>query len=95
MECAASIIITTYNHPDALRLVLLALTAQTVCNFEVIVADDGSNVDTRLMLENLQITLDYPLHHIWQTDDGFRAATIRNKAVAVSKGEYLIFLDGD
>jgi len=95
MECTTSIIVSTYNRPDALRLVLLALEEQNNRDFEVIIADDGSTTDTRLMIESLRPRLDYPLYHIWQADDGFRAAAARNKAVVVSQGKYLIFLDGD
>jgi len=75
--------------------VLRALNVQSYKNFEVIVADDGSGQQTREAIETLQETLNYPLIHTWQEDDGFRAAEARNRAVAVSKGEYLVFLDGD
>lgn len=90
-----SVIITTYNRPDALRLVLLALTQQTLLPNEVIVADDGSKDETRLLIEQLQSQLNYSLKHVWQKDEGFQAAKIRNKAVLCSKNNYLIFLDGD
>lgn len=90
-----SVIITTYNRPDALRLVLLALTQQTLLPNEVIVADDGSKDETRLLIEQLQNQLNYSLKHVWQKDEGFQAAKIRNKAVLCSKNNYLIFLDGD
>ena len=33
--------------------------------------------------------------HAWHDDKGFRAAKIRNEAVKLSSGEYLIFVDGD
>lgn len=88
-----SIIITTYNRPDALALVLEGLCAQQDTDFEVLIADDGSDERTaQLLAEN-----DYPLaiQHVWQDDQGFRAAKIRNKAVAKARGDYLIFIDGD
>jgi len=90
-----SVIITTYNRPDALKAVLRAFSNQTLKDFEVIVADDGSRLETIRTVLDLQRDLNYSLHHIWQADQGFRAATIRNKAAAHAKGEYLIFLDGD
>mgnify|MGYP002634955795 CR=1 FL=1 len=90
-----SIIITTYNWPEALRLVLLSLNQQSENQFEVIIADDGSREDTRKMIEQLSDELNYPFKHVWQEDIGFRAARSRNKAVLASEGEYLIFLDGD
>ena len=90
-----SVIVSTYNRPDALRAVLDGLNVQTHGDFEVIIADDGSGKETRDMLQEIRERFPYPLIHIWQRDKGFRAAKARNKAVAASRGEYLIFLDGD
>jgi GT2 family glycosyltransferase len=33
--------------------------------------------------------------HFWHPDVGFTASRVRNRGVAVSKGSYLVFLDGD
>jgi len=90
-----SIIVTTYNRPDALALVLWALAAQTLQDFEVIIADDGSTPVTRQWIQALRPQLSYPLKHFWQEDMGFRAARARNQALALTEGRYLIFLDGD
>lgn len=90
-----SIIVATYNRPEALRLVLLSLNEQTDQNFEVIVGDDGSRQETTQLIANLQQQVNYSLKHVWQEDDGFRLAAIRNKAVAQASGDYLIFLDDD
>lgn len=90
-----SVVVTTYNRPLALKMVLQALRDQTDTNFEVIVADDGSREETRLMIDSIQSSLGYPLVHAWQEDKGFRAARARNLAVLKAKGEYLVFLDGD
>jgi glycosyltransferase involved in cell wall biosynthesis len=90
-----SVIITTYNRPDALRLVLRGLAAQSAEDFEVLVADDGSTGETAAVLEALRAASPYELTHVWQTDDGFRAPMARNRAAAVARGTYLIFLDGD
>ena len=53
----SSIIITTYNRPEALNMVLRALNKQKNKKFEVIVADDGSDKDTQLMISALEISL--------------------------------------
>jgi len=94
-----SVIVTTYNRPDALGAVLRALLEQTDSSFEVIIADDGSSESTRDLISALR---SHPLPqgcrrlvHAWQPDDGFRASAARNMAVSVSAGEYLVFLDGD
>lgn len=91
----ASIIVATYNRPDALRLVLAALDEQTIGDFEVIVADDGSSEETRDTIDSLRDRVAYPLKHVWQEDRGFRAARARNLAALATEGDYLIFLDGD
>lgn len=78
-----------------LRLVLLALAEQIVKNFEVIIADDGSDEKTKILIDSIKDKLGYQVTHVWQSHDGFRVAAIRNKSVLAAKGEYLIFLDGD
>lgn len=90
-----SVIVTTYNRPDALQVVLLALAQQTQLPNQVVVADDGSTQETRLLIGQLQNQLNYPLQHVWQKDEGFQAAKIRNKAALCAHSNYLIFLDGD
>ena len=90
-----SVVVTTFNRPDALHLVLAALTQQTLLPNEVIIADDGSTEETRQLIVQLKTTLNYPIKHVWQADEGFRAAKIRNQAVLQANYDYLIFLDGD
>lgn len=91
-----SVIVSTYNQLEALALVLNSLEQQTVSDFEIVVADDGSTGETRALIEKKRKELfGDRLIHAWQPDDGFRAAAARNAAVRLSQGEYLIFLDGD
>ncbi len=92
---STSVIVSTFNRPEALRLVLLALAHQTQPPNEVIVADDGSTLTTRLLINQLKHHVNYPLKQIWQKDEGFQAAKIRNKAALYTNTNYLIFLDGD
>ncbi len=90
-----SVIITTYNWAEALRLCLLSLYAQTDKNFEIIIADDGSNAQNLALTQSATVNSPVLIHTVYHEDNGFRAGTIRNKAVAKSQGEYLIFIDGD
>jgi glycosyltransferase involved in cell wall biosynthesis len=90
-----SVIVTTYNRPDALRAVLAGLEAQRDRDFEVIVADDGSRDDTRELVQAAAHAASVPLRHVWQEDLGFRAGAARNRAAAQAAGDYLVFLDGD
>ncbi len=91
----ASVIVPTYNWPEALRRVLLELDRQTTDAFEVVVGDDGSAEETRETIETLKGQVGYTLKHAWQPDEGYRAARARNNAVLQAEGDYLIFLDGD
>jgi glycosyltransferase involved in cell wall biosynthesis len=95
MNGLISVIVTTYNWPDALSACLLALLAQQDRRFEIIVADDGSDTATLELIKGFTKTSEIPLRHVWHEDKGFRAGTIRNKAVAASRGDYLLFMDGD
>jgi predicted glycosyltransferase involved in capsule biosynthesis len=36
-----------------------------------------------------------PLRHVWQEDQGFRAARARNLGTLDARGDYIVFLDGD
>ena len=90
-----SLIIVTYNRPEALLLILRSIENQTVLPDEVIIADDGSAEETRQLIQSIQKKFPVPLLHVWHEDQGFRAAAIRNRAIKASSGEYLIFSDGD
>ncbi len=91
----ASVIFTTYNHPKWLEKTLWGFAAQSYRDFEIIVADDGSGPETGEVIERMQNEIEIPLRHLWQEDDGFQKCRILNKAVVASRGEYLIFTDGD
>ena len=91
-----TVIVSTYNRPDALALVLAAMAKQTDCMFELIVADDGSTATTAdLVTKFAEKNPRLNVIHVWQPDDGFRLAAIRNKAIMAAHGDYLIFIDGD
>jgi glycosyltransferase involved in cell wall biosynthesis len=90
-----SAIILTYNRPDALELVLKSIQYQQVFPDEVIIADDGSGPDTREIIDRFRINFPVRLEHVWQEDQGYRIASIRNRAILISEGDYLVFSDGD
>jgi glycosyltransferase involved in cell wall biosynthesis len=90
-----SLIITTYNSPEYLLLVLRSAENQTILPNEVIIADDGSTSDTRKKIEFYKNKTHLKIIHSWQKDKGFRAAKSRNKALAKSKYDYIVMIDGD
>lgn len=92
---AVSLVVSTYNWDAALTLCLGSIATQRCPPLEVIVADDGSRPDTVERVH--EIARDFPvaLRHLWQPDQGFRLAKIRNRAIAAARGDYLIMIDGD
>jgi glycosyltransferase involved in cell wall biosynthesis len=90
-----SVVITTYNRPDALNAVVEACFAQHDQGFEIIIADDGSGHNTQQAVAALRARSPVPLRHVWQEDLGFRAARARNLGTLEATGDYIIFLDGD
>ena len=96
MDYKCSLIITVYNQAEELKLVLESVARQSACDFEVIIADDGSSDHTPDIIEQFQDAHDaIPLKHIWHEDEGFNKPSISNKAVRETSSEYLIFVDGD
>jgi glycosyltransferase involved in cell wall biosynthesis len=90
-----SVIVTTYDRPDALDAALAALAGQTDRDFEIVVADDGSGPETVRLLKGWASRLPVGLKHVWQEHRGFRGAEIRNRGIRESRGHYCIFVDGD
>jgi len=95
MNDSIAVIISTYNSPDFLRLVLNAYAQQTDENFSVYIADDGSNDVTRKLVASMNTTFPVPLHHIWHEDSGFRKSRIHNQTFQQVCEPYIILTDGD
>jgi len=90
-----SIVITTYERPAALDVVLRSLSEEDDQEFDLIVADDGSGPETADVVRAWRERLEGRLVHVWQPDDGFRKARVENLAAREAQGELLVFLDGD
>ena len=90
-----TLLISTYNRPDALGLSLYSLSLQTMMPDEVVIADDGSTTETADVIRRFASILPVPVKHVWQEDDGFRKSLILNKAVKEASGDYIIQIDGD
>lgn len=90
-----SVIVSTYQNPGALAQVLAALGRQSLADFEILVADDGSGAETRSAVDTFAAAARQPVRHVWHADQGVRRNTILNRAVLAAEGDYLVFLDGD
>lgn len=91
----ASVIVSTYNQPKWLRNVLWSYELQSEKCFEIIIADDGSNMETKKVIDNFVTSSKLNVTHVWQKDDGFKKTKILNKAILKTSSNYLIFTDGD
>lgn len=91
----ASVIFSTYNSTEWLNKVLWGFHFQDNKEFEIIIADDGSKPETKDVIEKFSKETHLNVQHVWQADDGFQKCRILNKAILASKGDYLIFTDGD
>lgn len=92
---SCSLVISTYNWPEALDLCLKSLMTQKYLPQEIIIADDGSRKETRELIRQYQQHSPVPLKHIWHEDNGFRKTIILNAAIQQAEGEYIIQIDGD
>nr|MBA3318796.1 glycosyltransferase [Gemmatimonadales bacterium] len=90
-----SVIVTTYNQPRALTLVLAGLGRQSLGDFEVLIADDGSGPETAAVIAGHSARAPFPIRHVWHPDEGFRKCAVSNQAIQEAAGDYLIFFDGD
>jgi glycosyltransferase involved in cell wall biosynthesis len=90
-----AIIPAIYNRPDALAALLEGYLAQDQGDFEIILADDGSAEATLDIVREYQRKAPFRIDHVWQQNQGYRAATIRNKALVKTDADYIVYTDGD
>lgn len=91
-----TLIITTYNWPQALALCLESVAAQTELPSSIVIADDGSTQETATVVSHYSRLIRVPVIHKWQPDKGYRRSAVLNLALReVSDDSYVIFIDGD
>ncbi len=90
-----SLIISFYQKIEYLELVFAGLCQQTFKDYEIIIADDGSEEKIVQQVKALGKSFSLPFHHVWQEDKGFRKNKILNTAINSSNTTYLVFIDGD
>jgi GT2 family glycosyltransferase len=86
-----TVIIPTFNGAKKLSNILNALTHQTVKDFEIIIAVDGSTDETKEILVKNDFGVNYKV--FYQENSG--RSIIRNNAARQSSGDLLIFFDDD
>ncbi|MGN0233936.1 MAG: glycosyltransferase [Bacteroidaceae bacterium] len=86
-----SFIIPVYNRPDETDELLESLSQQTLCDFEVIVVEDGSQITCQQVVQAHAAQM--PIKYFSKPNSG--PGQTRNYGAERSQGEYLIFLDSD
>jgi glycosyltransferase involved in cell wall biosynthesis len=89
MAAKVSVVIPTYNYGRFVGQAIKGALAQTHPIEEIIVVDDGSNDNTREVVEKF----DAPVRYIRQANAGVCAA--RNNGVEKASGDFIAFLDAD
>jgi glycosyltransferase involved in cell wall biosynthesis len=89
------LVVTTHARADALARVLIAVDAQTRRPDELLVAEDGLDAATADAVARHAASAGYPVRHLRQPHEGFRAGRIRNAAIAAMESDYVVLLDGD
>ena len=82
--------ISVFNAADSIGVLVHTLLGETTLSTEIIVVDDGSTDETWTVLSAIT---DERLILIRQENQGVYAA--RNAALAIYRGEWVVFLDAD
>lgn len=94
-DLKVALVISTYNWPEALELILRSVLIQSKLPYEILIADDGSTNSTKEVIEKYRPQINCKLTHVWHEDKGFMKSIILNKTIAKSTSEYIIQIDGD
>ncbi|HEX3843984.1 MAG TPA: glycosyltransferase [Steroidobacteraceae bacterium] len=92
MSPAVSIVLPTFNRLEFLPAAVESVRAQTFSDWELIIADDGSDGATRDYLRTLHDG--ERIRVLWLEHSG-RPAVARNAAIRAARGAYVAFLDSD
>lgn len=86
-----SVIIPVYNRPVELDELLNCLHKQDYTNFEVVIIEDGSKIDSKKVVEAFETKLKISYYVKENGGQGFA----RNYAFERAKGDFFILLDSD
>jgi glycosyltransferase involved in cell wall biosynthesis len=91
MMPVVSIVMPTYNRLQFLPMTIQSVMAQSFQDWELLIADDGSDSNTRDYLRTLS---DPRIKILWHEHCG-RPAIPSNAAIRAARGAYVAFLDSD
>jgi glycosyltransferase involved in cell wall biosynthesis len=85
-----SVIIPTYNRASFLTHAIESVLRQTYKNIEIIVVDDGSTDNTKVVIDSFKGKVQYIF-----TENNKGPAHARNTGMKAANGKYIAFLDSD
>ena len=91
-----SVVLATYNRASSLQIALesfLALAYPASLSWELLVVDNNSTDLTRLKVETIAGTANFPVRYVFEGKQGRSAAL--NTGIAEAKGEIIAFTDDD
>ncbi len=86
-----SVVIPVYNHISDLKKALYSIKKQTYKNIEVIIIDDGSEIEVEKEIDSKS----FPFNLVIYRQENKGASAARNKGFEMSKGDFVIFWDAD
>jgi GT2 family glycosyltransferase len=89
---AVSIILPTYNRKRWLEVAVASVLAQSFTDWELIVADDGSDDETRAYLRELDSAAAIRVRCLPRSGN---PSKVRNAALRDARGKYVAFIDSD
>jgi glycosyltransferase involved in cell wall biosynthesis len=90
-----TVLMNSYNRREYLERVLFAYARQSFRDFEVIVADDGSDDGTAELVEQLRRELPFPVAYATHERQGHRRARTLNMGIRLGTAPYVLFTDCD
>ena len=96
MDTMISIVVPTYNRGDMLGDAIRSLLCQETggaFSYEVVIVDNASTDNTRLIVEQAATEAPIPVRYVYSDIPG--DAPTRNRGIAVSQGNWLAFFDDD
>lgn len=90
-EPAVSVILPTYDRLQYLPAAIESVLAQTLRDWELLIADDGSAPETQDYLAGLESPRIRVLHAAHSGNPG----AVRNRAIRAAHGRHIAFLDSD
>lgn len=92
-QIKVSVVVPVYNTEAYLARCLDSLVAQTLAEIEIIVVNDGSTDGSQGIIDAYATRYPHVIRAVTQRNEGLSAA--RNRGMAISRGEFIGFVDSD